>query len=173
MAAGKYIRIYRKLVPADTFATLGATEKIELNVNGTDNNIANMWSKGYQKGASHGLAEHPNPNENLSEQQDTGKDEDVFTIPFSISRSDLVMNQFLINLESWDDEDVDGQENLDLPFGRFSIEFEDNPHFDYVATAAQGLEMRSLDYTKDPEVQNELSGILVLSKGKQAVWYGY
>lgn len=169
MAIGKYIRIYRKLVTGDTFASLGATEKIELNVNGTDNNIANMWSKGYQKGASHGLAEHPNPNQNLSEQQDTGKDEDVFTIPFSISRSDLVGNQFLINLESWDNEDVNGQESLPLPFGRFSIEFEDNPHFDFISSELQGLEMRSLDYSKDPEVQNELTGILVLSKGKRAV----
>jgi len=169
MAIGKYIRIYRKLTPADTYASLAVAEKITLNVNGTDNTISNMFSAGYQKGASRALAEHPNPNENLSEQQDTGKDEDVFTIPFVISRSDLVGNQFLVNLESWDNEDVGGQENLELPFGRFSIEFQDNAHFDFIAGATQGLIMRSLDYSKDPETQNQLTGTLILSKGKIAV----
>lgn len=169
MAIGKYIRIYRKTLPTDTFATLAVIEKIELNVNGTDNKISNMWSAGYQKGASRALAEHPNPNQNLSEQQDTGKDEDVFTIPFIISRADLVGNQFLVNLELWDNEDVGGQENLELPFGRFSIEFQDNAHFDFISSATQGLIMRSLDYSKDPETQNQLIGTLVLSKGKIAV----
>lgn len=169
MAIGKYIRIYRKLVPADTFASLGVVDKIILNDNGTDNVTANMYSAGYQKGASRALAEHPNPNQNLSEQQDTGKDEDVFTIPFVISRADLVGNQFLVNLESWDNEDDGGQENLELPFGRFSIEFQDNAHFDFIADATRGLIMRSLNYSKDPETQNQLTGTLVLSKGRIAV----
>jgi len=169
MAIGKFIRIYRKLIPTDTFASLSTINKITLNELGTDNTIANIWSVGYQKGASRALAEHPNPNENLSEQQDTGKDEDVFTIPFVISRADLVGNQFLVNLELWDNDDVGGQENLELPFGRFSIEFQDNAHFDFIADATRGLIIRSLNYSKDPEAQNQLNGTLILSKGRIAV----
>jgi len=166
MAVGNYIRIYRKAIVADTFAGLGVTEKIELNVNGTNNTVANMWSKKYTKGAPRGIAEHANPNQELSEQQDTGKDEEVYTIDFAISRADLVGNQFLLNLETWNGDA--GQENLVLPFGRFSIEFENIPLFDLISNGTQGLEIRSLDYTKEEETQNLLEGVIVLSRGKAA-----
>lgn len=162
-----FIRIYRKLVPADTFGILGTTEKIELNVNGTDVKIANMWSTKWKKGAPRGIAEHANPNQELSEQQDTGKDEEVYTIDFVIARADLVGNQFLVNLEFWNG-DIDSQENLDMPFGRFSIEFQAVALLDLVSDATKGLEIRSIDFDKDEEVQNKLSGTIVLSKGKQA-----
>lgn len=165
MAVGGYIRIYRKTAASDTFASLGTTEKIELNVNGTDNTIANMWSTRWFKGATRANAEHGNPNEELSEQQDTGKDEEAYTIEFVISRSDLVGNQFLINLELWNDE-VGGQESLALPFGRFSIDFDDNPHFIELSDATKGLIIKSIDYEKNEEIQNALMGTIVLTKGK-------
>lgn len=162
-----YIRIYRKLVPSDTFASLGTTEKITLNINGSDVKIANMWSTKWKKGAPRGLAEHANPNQDLSEQQDTGKDEEVYTIDFAIARADLVGNQFLVNLELWNG-DINSQENLEMPFGRFSIEFQAAALLDTISDATKGLEIRSIDYDKDEEIQNKLSGVIVLSKGKQA-----
>jgi len=165
--ANNSIKIYRKLVPADTFATLGVTEKIELNVNATDVKIANMWSTKWKKGAPRGIAEHANPNQELSEQQDTGKDEEVWTIDFAIARADLVGNQFLVNLEAWNG-DIDSQENLNMPFGRFSVEFVGVPLLNLISDATKGLEIRSIDYDKDEEVQNKLNGVIVLSKGKQA-----
>ena len=167
MAIGGYIRIYRKASPSDTFASLGTTEKIELNVNGTDNKVANMWSTHWHRGSPRALAEHPNPNEQLGEQQDTGLDEKVYEIDFAISRADLVTNQFLINLELWNEEDG-GQESLTMPFGRFSIELEEAPGLQLISDATKGLEMRSIDYDKDEETQNLLRGTLILSQGKQA-----
>ena len=161
------IRIYRKTNAADTFAGLGVGEKITLNANGKTNNIANMWSTGWHYGSPRGIAEHPNPNQNLSENQDTGLDEIVYEIDFSISRPDLVGNQFLLNLVTWKDEE---QENVgQLPFGRFSIEIDKAPLLNLVSDQTKGLKIRDIPYDFDEETQNELTGTIILVEAREAV----
>ena len=161
----KPVRIYRKTLAADTFASLGATEKIILNGNGTDNTVANGWTTLTQKGAPRAIAGHPNPNENLGEQQDTGLDEDVYTIIGSISRADLVANSFMDNLETWNAE---AQElPVELPFGRFSIEIDRAPRLNKISDQTDGLEIRSLDWELNAEVANESIFTLVLQRGKE------
>jgi len=161
----KPVRIYRKTLAADTFTSLADSEKIILNGNKTDNTIENGWTTQVSKGASRAIAAHPNPNENLGEQQDTGLDEDVYTIIGSISRADLAVNSFINNLETWNEE---AQEfDVELPFGRFSIEIDRAPGLNKIADATDGLEIRSLDWDMKAEEQNETVFTLVLSRGKE------
>lgn len=160
------IRIYRKSVAADTFASLGVGEKIALNANGKDNNIANMWSTLSKYGSPRGIAEHPNPNQNLSENQDTGLDEIVYEVDFVISRADLVGNQFMINLVSFRDGP---QENVtDLPNGLFSIELDRNPHLNLISDAIKGLKIRDIVFNMDEETTNETSGTITLIEARAA-----
>ena len=159
------LRIYRKTLAADTFAGLAATEKLEFNATGTDNKIANGWTKGVHKGTPRAIAQHPNPNENLGEQQDTGLDEDVYTVEGSISRPDLVGNAFINNLETWNNEAQELQ--IQLPFGRFSIEIDKAPGLNKISGQTDGLEIRSLDWDLDGDVQNEILFVLVLSRGQE------
>lgn len=159
------LRIYRKTLAADTFAGLGATEKLEFNASGTDNKVANGWTTGIHKGTPRAIAQHPNPNENLGEQQDTGLDEDVYTIEGSISRPDLVANPFIDNLETWNEGAQENQ--IQLPFGRFSIELDKAPRLNKISSQVDGLEIRSLDWDLDGDIANEITFILVLSRGQE------
>ncbi len=161
----KPVRIYRKTLAADTFGGLAATEKIILNGNGTDNTVENGWTTQVTKGAPRAIAGHPNPNENLGEQQDTGLDEDVYTVIGSISRADLVANSFIVNLETWNAE---AQElNVELPFGRFSIEIDRAPGLNKISDQTDGLEIRSLDWDIKADTPNEIVFVLVLSRGQE------
>lgn len=159
------LRIYRKTLVADTFAGLAATEKIEFNANGQDNTIVNAWTKHIHHGAPRALAQHPNPNEELSEQQDTGKDEEVYEIDFVISKADDVSNSFIVNLLDFNAND---QELPVLPFGRFSIEIDRAPGFNRVSNATDGLEIADLFFDMDEDTPNELTGTIILSRGKAA-----
>ena len=161
----KQVRIYRKSLAADTFASLGITEKILLNGNGTNNTVENGWTTKITKGAPRAIAGHPNPNENLGEQQDTGLDEDVYTIIGSISRPDLVANSFITNLENWNEGAQEIQ--TEFPFGRFCIEMDRAPLLNKIADVTDGLEIRSLDWNLEAEEQNEITFTLVLSRGKE------
>jgi hypothetical protein len=163
----KEIRIYRKTLAADTFGTLAATEKISLNANGNDNKIANMWSTFIHHGSPRGIAEHPNPNQNLSENQDTGLEEIVYEIDFVLSRADLVGNQFMVNLVSFKDG---SQENVgELPFGRFSIEIDRNPNLNLISGNTLGLKVRDITFDMDEETANETTGRITLVEARAAV----
>ncbi len=160
------IRIYRKNVASDTFASLPVGDKIALNANGTDNTIANMWSTFLKYGSPRGIAEHPNPNQNLSENQDTGLDEIVYEVDFTISRADLIGNQFMLNLVSFRDGP---QENVtDLPNGLFSIEIDRNPLLNLISSAIIGLKIRDIIFNLDEETTNETSGTIILIEARAA-----
>ena len=158
------IRIFRKTLVGDTFSTLGVTEKLEFNTT-RETSVANGFTTRVTTGAPRAIAEHPNPNEELSEQQDTGKDEEVITIYGAVSRAELITNQFMLNLFAWRDG---SQESTTLPFGRFSIENDGNPHMNIDASATTGLEIRDLITDESEETQNLLEFILILSRGKAA-----
>ncbi len=160
-AIDRKVRIYRKLVPADTFGLLAATEKLEFNAS-RDNTLANGWTTRIgpiTKGR--GIADNPDPNGPLGENQDTGTDEDTIQIEGTVSRADLVGNAFKVNINSFRD---DGQENNDLPMGRFSIEIDRDPGENVIATATIGLKVSSLIWDMDEEVPNETKFILLLEK---------
>ena len=160
------IRIYRKSLASDTFASLGVGEKISLNANGKDNEIANMWSTFIKYGSPRGIAEHPNPNQNLSENQDTGLDEIVYEVDFVISRSALIGNQFMLNLVSFRDGE---QENVaELPNGVFSIEIDRNPHLNLISSQIIGLKIRDIVFNMDEETGNETSGTITLIEARAA-----
>jgi len=161
------LRIYRKTLASDTFGSLGATEKVEMNANARDPEIANLWSTFIHYGAPRGIAEHPNPTQDLSETQDTGLDETVYEIDFALARADLIGNQFMINLISFNEG---GQENLaELPFGRFSIEIDRNPNLNYISGNTQGLKIRDIAIDMDEEDANLITGTITLIKAKEAV----
>ena len=161
----RQIRIGRKTLVGDTFASLGVTEKIAINALGQDNSIANMWSRNIHTGTPTAVAEHPNPNENLAEQQDTGLDEDVYRIEGVISRADLIGNQFLINLETWNNE---GKDLPALPFGRFFIELDRAPLKNKDANATDGLIFRLFDVDMDEDIPNQLDYVIEFSRGEAA-----
>lgn len=160
-AINRKVRLYRKLVPADTFATLASTEKLEFNTS-QDEAVANGWTTKIgpiTKGR--GIADNPNPNNDLGENQDTGQAELVYQIEGSVSRADDVTNAFKINLNDFEDKD---QENVNLPFGRFSIEFDRDPHENLVSDGTTGLKIRSLQWLEDEDVPNKADFILILEK---------
>ena len=160
-AINRRVRIYRKLVPADTFASLASTEKLEFNVS-KDNTIANGFTTRIgpiTKGR--GIASNPDPNGPLGENQDTGTDEDTIQIEGSISRADLVGNAFKVNLNSFRD---DGQENTNLPMGRFSVEIDRDPGENIIASATLGLKVRLLIWDMDEDTPNKTDFILTLEK---------
>ena len=160
-AINRRVRLYRKLVPGDTFATLGATEKLEFNAS-TDNTVANGFTTKIgpiTKGR--GIADNPNPNNPLGENQDTGESELVIQIEGSISRADDVTNAFKINLNSFESED---QESIALPMGRFAIEIDRDPHENLISTATVGLKIRTLQWIEDEDTPNKVDFILILEK---------
>lgn len=160
----KPVRIYRKTLLTDTFATLAATEKLTFNAT-KDETIANGWTSKTFKGTPRAIAGHPNPNENLGEQQDTGLDEDVYTIQGAVSRADLVVNVFMDNLVDWNEGEQETP--IEFPFGRFSIEIDRAPALNKIASQVDGLEIRSLDWELDAEVPNQSLFTLVMSRGKE------
>jgi len=160
-AIQRRVRIYRKLVPADTFGGLTSTEKLEFNLT-SDNTVANGWTKRIgpiSKGRA--IADNPDPNGPLGENQDTGTEEDTIQVEGSVSRADLVGNAFKVNLNSFRD---DGQESNALPMGRFSIEIDRDPGENVIASATLGLKVRSLIWDMDEDVPNETTFILILEK---------
>lgn len=161
-AINRRVRIYRKTVPADTFATLASTEKLEFNAS-KDNTVANGWTTKIgpiTKGR--GIADNPNPNNPLGENQDTGEDEYVVQIEGSISRADDVTNAFKINLNSFESGE---QENLALPMGVFSIEIDRDPHENLISDVTKGLKVRTLQWTEDEDTPNKTDFIFILEKG--------
>jgi len=162
----KKLRIYRKTLATDTFASLATTEKLEFNANGTDTSVANGFTTNIRKGLPRSIATHSNPNENLGEQQDSGLDEDVYTIHATISRPDLAANVFMNNLVEW--QEIGEQESaVEQPFGRFSIEIDRAPALNKISSQSDGLEIRSIDLTLPAEAANECDVIIVLSRGKE------
>jgi hypothetical protein len=160
------IRIYRKTLAADTFGGLAVGEKITLNAGTKDVENADMWSTFIHHGSPRGIAEHPNPNQNLSENQDTGLEEIVYEIDYAISRADLVGNQFMINLISFKDGI---QENVgELPFGRFSIEIDRSPLLNLVSGNTIGLKVRDITFDMDEETPNLTTGTITLVEARQA-----
>ena len=161
------IRIYRKTNAADTFVGLPSTEKIAFNVNGTDVEVQNAFTTGLRYGSPRGIAEHPNPNQNLSENQDTGLDEIVYEVDFTISRADLVSNEFMNNLVLWRDGP---QESVtQLPFGVFAIEIDRAPALNLISDQTKGLKIRDIIFNLEEETKNETSGTIILVEGRQAV----
>ena len=160
-AINRKVRIYRKLVPSNTFASLASTEKLEFNAS-KDNTIANGFTTRIgpiTKGR--GIASNPDPNGPLGENQDTGTDEDTIQIEGSVSRADLVGNAFKVNLNSFRD---DGQENTNLPMGRFSVEVDRDPGENVIASATLGLKVRSLIWDMDEDIPNKTDFTLTLEK---------
>lgn len=161
------IRIYRKTNAADTFGSLGPTEKITLNAGTKDVENADMWSTFLHLGSPRGIAEHPNPNQNLSENQDTGLDEIVYEVDYALSRSDLVGNQFMINLISFKDGP---QESVgELPFGLFSIEIDRSPLLNLISGNSQGLKVRDITFDLDEDIPNLTTGTITLVQALEAV----
>jgi len=158
-------RIFRKTLPSDTFGSLSSADKLTFNGNATDNNVANGWTTGFRIGTPRDVAKHDNPNENLSEQQDTGLDESVTEIKGVISRADLISNIFMNNLVDWNEED-EGQESTDMPFGRFAFDMDRAPKLSQAADATKGMEMRSLTFDILEADPNAIEFTLILSKGK-------
>lgn len=160
-AIDRKVRLYRKTAVADTFGGLASTEKLEFNLS-KDNKVPNGWtirigpiSKG------RGIAANPDPNGPLGENQDTGTDEDIIQIEGVVSRADDLTNVFKINLNSFRDDE---QETTILPMGRFSIEFDRDPHENVISNAIIGLKIRSLVWDMDEEVPNATNFILILEK---------
>ena len=160
----RLFKIYRKTLPTDTFASVGDSEKLTFNENGSDTSVANGWTTGFRVGSPRDIAKHDNPNENLSEQQDAGLDENTIEIKGIISRSDLVSNIFMNNLVQWQDED--SQESISLPFGRFAFDIDRVPRLSQGANAISGEEIRSLTWDILEDVPNSIEFTLILSKGK-------
>ena len=155
-------RIFRKTLPTDTFGSLGFFDKLTFNGNGQDNTVANGWTTGFRIGTPRDIAKHDNPNENLSEQQDTGLDESVTEIKGIISRSELISNIFMNNLVDWNNE---AQESTVLSFGRFAFDIDRAPKLSQDATATTGMEIRSLTFDILEEDPNLMEFTLILSKG--------
>jgi len=161
------IRIYRKSLASDTFGSLPGTDKIEFNANGNDESIANIWSTFIHHGSPRGIAEHPNPNQNLSENQDTGLEEIVYEIDYALSRADLIGNQFMINLVSFKEE---SQENVaELPNGRFAIEIDRNPNLNKISGNTIGLKIRDITFDMDEDTPNLTTGTITLIEARDAV----
>jgi len=159
----RLFKIYRKTLPTDTFASVGSSEKLTFNENGTDNSIANGWTTGFRVGSPRDIAKHDNPNENLAEQQDAGLDENTIEIKGVISRSDLVANIFMNNLVNWQNESP--QESIPLPFGVFAFDLDRAPRLSQGASAITGMEIRSLSWDLLEDTPNAIDFTLILSKG--------
>lgn len=160
-AIDRKVRLYRKTLVADTFGGLASTEKLEFNLS-KDNKVANGWTTRIgpiTKGR--GIADNPDPNGPLGENQDTGTEEDTIQLEGVVSRADDLTNVFKINLNSFRD---DTQEELVLPMGKFSIEFDRDPHENVISNATLGMKVRSLVWDMDEEVPNETKFILILEK---------
>lgn len=162
----KKLRIYRKTLASDTFGSLGSTEKLEFNANGTTTDVANGFTTNIRKGIPRSIATHGNPNENLGEQQDTGLDEDVYTIHITITRPDLAANVFMNNLVEWQ-ETGEQESAIQQPFGRFSIEIDRAPALNKISSQSDGLEIRSIDFILPAEAPNECDVIIILSRGQE------
>jgi len=157
-------KIYRKTLPTDTFGSLPDFDKLTFNGNGTETDVANGWTTGFRIGSPRDIAKHDNPNENLSEQQDSGLDENTIEIKGVIARSDLLINDFMNNLINWQDQGP--QESLVLPFGRFAFELDRAPALSQGSSAIAGLEIRSLSWDILEDTPNAIEFTLILSKGK-------
>lgn len=157
-------KIYRKTLPTDTFGSISDSEKLTFNANGTDNSVVNGWTTGFRIGSPRDIAKHDNPNENLSEQQDSGLDENTIEIKGVISRSDIVTNIFMANLVEWQNDGA--QESISLPFGKFAFELNRSPHLSQTSNATTGLEIRSLTWDILEDTPNQIEFTLILSKGQ-------
>jgi len=157
-------KIFRKTLPTDTFASLGIGDKLTFNANGNDTSVANGWTTGFKIGSPRDIAKHDNPNENLSEQQDSGLDENTIEIKGVIARPDLISNIFINNLVQW--QDLGFQESLVLPFGRFAFDLDRAPVLSQSANSVTGMEIRSLTWELLEEIPNAIEFTLILSKGK-------
>jgi len=164
--SARQIKIYRKTLVADTFASLAATEKLAFNSLGKDENIANGWTTRVRVGTPRDIAKHDNPNEALSEQQDTGLDESVTEFKGIISRADLVVNVFMDNLINWNEEETNGQESPVLPFGRFAFDIDRAPKLSQQSNATTGMEIRNLTFEFIEDEPNLMEFTLTMSKGK-------
>jgi len=158
------VKIYRKNNPSDTYNTLPTTDKLIFNLT-KDNTVANGFISLIEIPSGRDIAENPNPNQNLSESQDTGLGEITFTITGTISRGDDVSNAWAVNLASFRDGQ---QESNTMPFGRFCIEMDRLPAENVIADATKGLKVSSFKWTLDEDVPNADSFVLQLTKAVQA-----
>jgi len=164
-AINRRVRIYRKLVPADTFASLASTEKLEFNVS-QDTKIANGWTTGHTIPTGRGIAEITNPNQNFAESQDTGLDDKMFEVRGVCSRPDVVAHAFIIGLNAFLDGD---QENNNLPNGRFAVEFDADPNNNLISSATQGLKVEGLEWIFEDEEPNVIHWKMTFKIAKAAV----
>lgn len=160
----RLFKIYRKTLPTDTFASLADFDKLTFNGNGKETDVANGWTIGFKIGSPRDIAKHDNPNENLSEQQDSGLDENTIEIKGVISRPDLLTNIFMNNLINWQDQGP--QEFIALPMGRFAFEIDRVPALSQGANAISGLEIRDLSWEILEDTPNAIEFTLILSKGQ-------
>ena len=156
------VRIFRKTLVGDTFGSLGATEKLEFNVS-QDEKVSNGWTKHIKIAKGRGIADNPNPNEDLGENQDTGELDLIYRIDGVVSRADDITNQFKANLNAFEQGE---QETTTLPFGKFSIEIDRDPHENISSSATIGLKVKSLTWDEDEETTNMADFVLVLIKSK-------
>ena len=164
-AINRRVRIYRKLVPADTFGSLGSTEKLEFNAS-LDNKIANAWTTGHTHPRGRGIAEITNPNQDYAESQDTGLDDQMFEVRGVCSRPDIVSHSFIIGLNAFADG---GQENNDLPVGIFAVEYDADPNNNLISSATQGLKVEGLEWVFDDEEPNVIHFKITFKIAKAAV----
>ena len=161
------IRLYRKSLASDTFGSLPTADKLTFNAGTKDVENADLWTTYLHHGSPRGIAEHPNPNQNLSENQDTGLDEIVYEIDYACSRADLIGNQFMINLVSFKEG---SQENVaELPNGRFSLEIDRNPNLNKISGNTIGLKIRDITFDMDEETPNLTTGTITLIESRDAV----
>jgi len=154
------VRIFRKTNPGDTFASVASTDKLEFNVS-QDTKIPNGWTKHIKLPKGRGIADNPNPNEELGENQDTGEIDLIYRIDGVVSRADDITNTFKINLNSFESGT---QETTTLPLGVFSIEIDRDPHENIASSATLGLKVRSLEWNMDEETTNMTDFTIVLIK---------